>query len=84
MSSLRGFGLARVQAQLEHSAKALAELGRVVARIGLPSRPGGTDHLDGLLTPAPAVAALVALGLAERPEPLHPPRTVGDRPDGAE
>ena len=41
-----------------------------------PASTGGQtsarEHLHGVLGVAPAVAALVALRLAERPEPLHP------------
>jgi len=70
------FDFARVQAQLEQQAEALADVGRLSAEIGFP-----TQHLDRVVVPAPAVAALVALGLAERPEPLHSPRSLGQGPD---
>jgi hypothetical protein len=41
------------------------------------------EDFDGVLGIAPAVAALVALRLAERPEPLHLARSLGQSPDGA-
>lgn len=63
-----GFGLTRVEAQLEQHAQALAD----VPVDGLEDTVAG-EHLHGVLAMAPPVATLVALGLAERPEPLHGP-----------
>jgi len=43
------------------------------------------EDLDGVVVPPPPIAALVALGLAERPEPLlHSPATLGHEPDSAD
>ncbi len=65
--------------QLEEPAEAFTHLGGLEAGIRLVA-----EHLDRVLRPAPPVAALVALGLAERPEPLlHSPATLGHEPDSA-
>jgi hypothetical protein len=79
-----GFGLARVEAQLEQAAKALASFGALFAEIDLEAGPGPGQHLHGVVLEAPAVAALVTLGLAERPQPLHSVVTVGDASDRTE
>lgn len=83
--ALRGFGFSRVQAQLEESTEAFTHLGGLEAEIRLPALASGAKDLDRVLRPAPPVAALVALGLAERPEPLlHSPGTLGHESDDAE
>ena len=60
------FGFARVQAQLEQHAEALTHVRGLASRLRY-----AMEDLDRVLGVAPAVAALVALRFAERPEPLH-------------
>ena len=61
-----GFRLARVQAKLEECPELLAEVVPLRRR-----RLASRQQLHGVLGVAPAVTALVALRLAERPESLH-------------
>jgi len=75
---LRGFGFAGIEGCLERKANPLGDDARCLAwRGGLR-----TEDLHGLLAAAPAVAAQVALRLAQRPQALHG-GTVGGEPDGA-
>jgi hypothetical protein len=57
--------LARVEAELEQLTQTLADLGLIIAWVRFVA-----EDLHGLFIPPPAVAALVAFGFAERPEPL--------------
>ena len=63
---LCGFGLAGLEAGLEGEANALGECRRGLSFVGLT----GCDDLDAVVGPSPAVAAEVALLLAQRPQPL--------------
>src|SRR4029450_12245511 len=64
------FRLARVDPELEQPPQALARLRLLEPEADL-DRSLGPGELQGVFAPTPAVAAEVALVLAERPQPLH-------------
>ena len=78
MSALGRFDVARVQAELEQHPETLPNVRCVGSKVEL-----ALEHLDCVLGVAPAVAALVALCFAERPEALHLARRVGQTSDDA-
>ena len=65
MGPLCRFGLARLEARLERDPD---PLGQGCRRLRF-ERAADRDDLDGVIAPSPAVAAQVALFLAQRPQP---------------